>query len=351
MVRSLALWLARRSNTGWIAVRVRTERGIARRCIAACRYNSRTMRLPSRRHFLETALVAPAGLATALHGAESDPFKLAVTTDEIDDDLRVAIPFLKRFGLRYCEIRRLWQKYNTSQPLAKIRAARGMLDDAGIRLAILDTGFFKIRLPASDSVEGAKVLQEQWDLLERAFERADILGTRLIRTFGFTYKRGTKPDPAAYPRIYDLVAESAERAEKNGFRLAVENVGNSFVATSAQCAELLRAVRSPALGLTWDPNNAAGEGDPEPFPAGYESLDAKRIWHVHFRDYRRNAEGDVEWCGVGDGEFDHVGQLRALQRDGYHGSVSLETHFKINGSKADASAYSLERLLKAVKKV
>ena len=309
------------------------------------------MRSSSRRRFLETALVAPTGLATALQAAESDPFKLAVTTDEIDDDLRVAIPFLQRFGLRYCEIRNLWRKYNTSQPLEKIRAARRMLDDAGIRLAILDTGFFKIRLPAADSDDAAKVLQEQWDLLDRAFERADILGTRLIRTFGFTYKRGTQPDPGAYPRIYELIGESAERAEKRGFRLALENVGGSFIATSSQSAGLLRAVRSPALGLTWDPNNAAREGDPEPFPAGYESLDAKRILHVHFRDYRRNAEGEIEWCGVGDGEFDHVGQLRALRRDGYEGSVSLETHFKINGSKADASAYSLKGLLKAVKKV
>lgn len=309
------------------------------------------MRPSSRRHFLETALAAPAGLTTALHGGEADPFKLAVTTDEIDEDLRVAIPFLKRFGLRYCEIRNLWHKYNTSQPLEKIRAARRMLDDAGIQLAVLDTGFFKIRLPAADSDDAAKVLQEQWDLLNRAFERADVLGTRLIRTFGFTYKRGTQPDPGAYPRIYELVGESAERAETSGFRLALENVGGSFIATSSQSAALLRAVRSPALGLTWDPNNAAREGDPEPFPAGYDSLDAKRIWHVHVRDYRRNAEGEVEWCGIGDGEFDHVGQLRALRRDGYRGSVSLETHFKINGSKADASAYSLERLLKAVKKV
>lgn len=309
------------------------------------------MKQSSRRRFLEAALAVPTGLSAASRGAESDPFKLAVTTDEIDDDLREAIRFLERFGLRYCEIRNLWQKYNTSQPLAKIRAARQMLDDAGIRLAVLDTGFFKIRLPAAGSDEAVKVLQEQWDLLDRAFERADILGTRLIRTFGFTYKRGTKPDPGAYSRIYELVAESAERAEKSGFQLALENVGGSYIATSAQSAALLRAVPSPALGLTWDPNNAAREGDPEPFPAGYDSLDAKRIWHVHVRDYRRNAEGEIEWCGVGDGEFDHVGQLRALQRDGYRGSVSLETHFKINGSKADASAYSLERLLKAVEKV
>ncbi len=226
-----------------------------------------------------------------------------------------------------------------------------MLEDAGIRLAILDTSFFKVPLPAFDSVAGSRALSAQWELLDRAFERAAILGTRLIRTFAFTYKGDQGPDPSAYPRIYDLVEDSSARARAAGFRLAVENVAGSYVATAAQSAELLRAVRSPALGLTWDPSNSARAGDPEPFPAGYESLDPSRIWHVHVRDYRRTSDGSVEWCGVGDGEFDHVGQLRALLRDGYEGVVSLETHYRLRGSKAEASEHSLKGLLQAVKQV
>ena len=278
-------------------------------------------------------------------------FRLAVTTDEIDDDLAVALDFLRRRELRYCEIRRLWGRYNTSLPLNRIREARTMLDDVGIRLAILDTSFFKVPLPAPDSLEGSGKLRAQWDLLDRAFERADVFGTRLIRTFAFTYKRDEGPDPTAYRRIYDLVAESAARARSAGFLLAVENVAGSYVATAAQSADLLQAVQSPALGLTWDPNNSARAGDPEPFPHGYESLEAGRIWHVHVRDYRRSVDGEFEWCGVGDGEFDHVGQLRALLQDGYEGVVSLETHYQLNGSKAEASAHSLKGLLRAVKQV
>ena len=306
------------------------------------------MRLPSRRAILESVATAlPFSLATALQGADPSRFKLAVTTDEIDEDLEKAIAFLKRYGLEHCEIRNLWNRYNTSLPLDRIREARKMLDGAGIRLAILDTGFFKTRLP----VAGSGGLQEQWDLLDRAFERADALGTRLIRTFAFTYKRDTRPDSAAYPQIYELVEEAAARAARQGFQLAIENVAGSYVATAADAAQLLRAIRSPALGLTWDPNNSARAGDPEPFPAGYGTLDAKRIWHVHFRDYRRNADGAVEWCGVGDGEFDHLGQLKALVSDGYSGAVSLETHYTINGSKTAASAHSLEGLLKAIKQV
>ena len=293
----------------------------------------------------------PISLAARPAVAGSAKVRLAVTTDEIDDDLAVAIEFLKRHGLRHCEIRGLWGKYNTSQPLDRIREARSMLDDAGIELAVLDTGFFKVPLPDANSAEGAKALEKQWALLDRAFERATVFGTRLIRTFAFTHKRDETPSPGAYPRIYELVNESARRAHEAGFQLAVENVGRSYVATAAHSAALLKAVRSPALGLTWDPNNSAQSGDPEPFPAGYRALDISRIWHVHLRDYRRTSDGSVEWCGVGDGEFDHVGQMKALIQDGYEGIFSLETHYTIDGSKSAASEYSLKGLLRAAERV
>lgn len=305
----------------------------------------------SRREFVGSGSAVSAGLASALAKDPSSRIRLAVTTDEIDDDLQFALDFLGRHGLDYCEIRHLWGKYNTSLPIEKIRHAKTLLKDAGIRLAILDTGFFKVPLPDSNSADGAKALKKQWDLLDRAFERAELLDTRLIRTFAFTYPRGGQPDPAAYPRVFELVGESAERAHRAGFRLAVENVAGSYVETAAHAAEMLAQVRSPGLGLTWDPNNSARAGDDEPFPAGYESLDSSRIFHVHVRDYRRTSEGELEWCGVGDGEFDHVGQFRALLNDGYDGVVSLETHYTIQGSKAAASEHSLKGLQAAVRRV
>jgi L-ribulose-5-phosphate 3-epimerase len=291
------------------------------------------------------ALVASLTALAAARGADAVKVKIAITTDEVDEDLAVALAFAKRFKLRWVEIRNLFGRYNTAQPADKIRQARRMLDDAGVKLAILDTGFFKIPPPDSKTLAG------QWELLDKAFENAQILGTDLIRIFAFTYPKGGRPDPAQYPRIYDLVAEATAKARKAGFRFALENVGGSYVGVAAHAAKLLAAVQDPALGLTWDPNNSAGERDPEPFPAGYKKLDPNRIYHVHLRDYRRKPDGGAEWCGVGDGEFDHVGQIRAMLQDGYRGVFSLETHFQIDGSKAKASEYSMTRLLELVGKV
>lgn len=305
------------------------------------------MRSVTRRSVLGAAALG--GLASRLPAARLSDFKLGITTDEVDDDLGVAIEFIKRFGLIYAEIRGLWGKYNTSQPLEKIRHAKRLLDESNIAVCILDTGFFKVQLPP-ETAEGNKKLDEQWALLDRAMERAKIFGTDKIRTFAFQYAKGAKPDVSLYPRISELLKEATRRAKKRGFRLAIENVGGNHVSTAAQLAKMMDLVQDDAFGAIWEPNNSVREGGTG-FPEGYRLIDPKRIFHVHLRDFCKMPSGKYEWCGVGQGEFDHVGQLRALLKDGYTETLSLETHFKIDGSKAKASEFSMKALLAAIKKV
>jgi sugar phosphate isomerase/epimerase len=298
--------------------------------------------MATRRDFLATALA----LAPALRAVPLASFKLGVTTDEIDEGLLTALRFLREFGLEWAEVRSVWGKYADLQPLEKVKEARALMDEHRIKTSMLSTSFFKIPLPS----DGSPVLDQQWKHLEGAFERAEILGTKKIRTFAFTYRVSEKPDPAVYPRIYELVAESARRARKRGFQLALENVGGSYVWTAADAAKLLAAVKDDGLALNWDPNNAAEKGE-HPFPEGYKLLDPARIVHVHLRDFRHNKDGKVEWCAVGEGEFDNLGQIRALLKDGYKNTWTLETHWRPPQGKAYASRTSLTALLKVVAQV
>ena len=300
----------------------------------------------NRRVFLSVATVA--ALAKALPAAYLSDFKLGVTTDEIDDDLLTAIEFLKRFGLEYAEIRNLWGKYNTSQPVEKIRHARTLLDQHSIKTCILDTSFFKVPLPP-ESAEGNRALDKQWAVLDRAMERATILGTGKIRTFAFTYPRNGQADPSHYPRIYELLREAARRAKAGNFRLALENVGRSYVSTASELAAALKAVQDDSFGAIWEPNNSARSGG-RSFPEGYHMIDTARIFHIHLRDYCRVASGKYEWCGVSEGEFDHVGHFSALLKDGYKETLSLETHYRRDGSKMKASEFSMRGLLKAIER-
>lgn len=283
-----------------------------------------------------------------LSALELSKIQLGVTTDEIDDDVVTASQFLKEFHLRFAEVRMIWGKYNTVQPLEKIRECKSIFDAHGIRTSVLGTAFFKIPLPP-DTPQGRAVLDNQWSLLDGAMERAKILGTDKIRTFAFTYEKGQTPTAKDWERIYELERESARRAKARGFRLAIENVGGSYVSTGAEAAQLLRHVKEENIGLTWDPNNAGASGE-KSFPEGYKKLDAARILHVHLRDYRyQNGRG--EWTAVGEGEMDNLGQIRALLRDEYKGSFTLETHYKSPQGKAHASRTSLTALLQVIERV
>jgi sugar phosphate isomerase/epimerase len=287
-------------------------------------------------------------LAGRLRALPLSQIKLGVTTDEIDDDVLTAVKFLREYGLGWAEVRNIWGKYNTEQPMEKIGEARAIFDQNGIKVSIDSTAFFRIPLP-SESAEGQRTLDEQWALLNASMERARAFGTQKLRVFAFMLSGAGNPSEKSYARIYELLSEAARRAKAGGFRLAVENLGGGCVATGAQAGEMLKRVKEDNVGLTWDPNNAGQSGE-QAFPDGYRKLDPSRIFHVHLRDYKHE-DGKVVWTAVGDGEFDNLGQIRALLKDGYKETFTLETHWRDPKGKAYSSATSLKALLKVIERV
>ncbi len=302
----------------------------------------------NRRRFLVAASAFPLGWNAAF-AATLQLVRLGVVTDEIDEDVETAARFLHGFGVGWADVRSIWGRYNTSLPVERVREARTILDANQVKTAVLGTAFFRGQLP-TETPEGQAALDKEWALLDAAIERAHILGTDCLRTFAFTFKEGETPGANALPRIYELLGEAARRARKGGVRLAIENLEGSYVLRAATAAQLLNHVQDDAIGLTWDPNNAGKDGEIS-FPDGYRLLDPARIFHVHLRDYRHTPGGKVEWCAVGDGEFDNLGQMRALLKSGYKGAFTLETHYKHPDGKAAATRVSLTALLKLVERL
>jgi L-ribulose-5-phosphate 3-epimerase len=300
--------------------------------------------MTTRRELLAAASMA--AVARSLRALPLAEIKLGILTDEIDDDVLTAARFLQERNLKWAEIRNIWGPYNTSQPMEKVREANKILDDHGIRVSIEGTGFFKIPLPA-DTPEGQKALDKQWDLLNSAMERAKAFGTDKIRVFTFMLGRGEQKSEKSYARIWELTREAAKRAK--GFRLSVENIGGGHVSTGAEAALMFKNVKEDNIGLTWDPNNA-GESGEQSFPDGYRKLDPARIFHVHLRDFKHQ-DGKVVWTKVGDGEFDNLGQIRALLKDGYKGTFTLETHWRDPKGKTYSTEQSIKALLDVVAKV
>jgi sugar phosphate isomerase/epimerase len=295
-------------------------------------------------------LLAGSAAAVFAHRLAAMPLaniKLGITTDEIDDDVRIASRFLKEHGLKWAEVRNIWGPYNTSQPMEKIREACKIFDENGIRVSIEGTGFFKIPLPP-EGPQGQAILDQQWALLDSAMERAKAFGTDKLRVFTFMLNKGETPSDRSNARIDELIREAARRAK--GYRLAVENIGGGHVWSGAQSGEFLKRVKESNVGMTWDPNNAAESGE-KSFPDGYRKLDPARIFHVHLRDFKHQADGRVVWTAVGEGEFDNLGQIRALLKDGYKETFTLETHWRDPKGKMYSTETSLRALLKVIEAV
>ena len=86
------------------------------------------------------------------------PWKLGLITDEADPDLsHVLSSFYPKYGLKWAEIRNLKldgkskYAYMAATP-AQLKETRKMLDDAGIKMSVLDTAVYKINLPGTKSV-------------------------------------------------------------------------------------------------------------------------------------------------------------------------------------------------------
>src|SRR5437016_3742901 len=115
-------------------------------------------------------------------------FKLGITTDEVSQDLEIALKFAQEFDLKWVELRHLWNRYVTEVSLQDLKRARSLLAKYQIKVSVLDTSLYKCTLPGTKTVGQNKddyPFQEQAALLKRAMERSELLETRFIRVFSF----------------------------------------------------------------------------------------------------------------------------------------------------------------------
>jgi len=302
-----------------------------------------------------------AGGATALllsgiptRAANLSQFKLVVITDEVTQDFEKALVWAKSFGLGWVELRFVWNKYVTEFKPDEVKRAKELLAKHGMRVSVVDSPYFKTLLPGTSSKfnEGKKDPMQsdfgrQGEVLEKAIARATDFGTDKVRIFSFL----RVPEPkTVFDRVAEELSKTAKIAEREEIRLMLENEFSCNVATGVESAGMLKAVKSPALGLNWDPGNAYAAGELQPYPDGYEALDKKRIWHVHLKDAAPNPKGgEAIWEPIGGGKIDYLGQFRALLKDGYQGTMSLETHYLNAAKDKEASSReSMDGLLKVI---
>ncbi len=283
------------------------------------------------------------------------PFKLGIITDEISDDLGQALDFISKHSLPYCELRDLWKNNLMNAPRADLDRAKKLIADHHLHVSDLASPLFKYNLPEipapPEQVDqfGANFSDQDTErLLQKSFELAHFFGTKKVRIFSYLRVRSEDAEKV-YPLVRDRLAKAAETARKNGITLVLENEATCNVGTGKELGRILRDVNSPNLRGNWDPGNAVVLNE-IPYPDGYKEVRGLFV-HMHAKDAQRDpATKRLTWVPVGDGIVDWRGQIKALRKDNYQGTLSLETHYRRpDGNKEESTRESLQGLLKVIK--
>jgi L-ribulose-5-phosphate 3-epimerase len=300
-------------------------------------------------------LLKRASAAAAKDAKGSCPFRLAVINDEITPDFEKACQIASQdFGLHWIELRSMWKKTVTELNPQEIADSQKILAKYNLKVTDIASPLFKVDWPgAPHSAERAKhgpntdvAGKEQDALLERCISVAKAFGTDRIRCFDYWRLDDQKPYRAA---INAKLQRAAERCAKDGMILLLENEMACNTATGEESAAVLKAVPNKNFMLNWDPGNAAALMT-TPYPDGYKLLPKNRIGHCHCKDVTYTPEHKYEWAPVGGGVIDWVGQIQALQRDGFHFGLSLETHWHGGGTPEASTRISMEGLKKTLVK-
>jgi L-ribulose-5-phosphate 3-epimerase len=295
-----------------------------------------------------SALASP--LAVRNMDAAACPFRLAVINDEITQDFEKACGIVAgEFGLQWIELRSMWDKNVTALNAKELEDARKILAEHKLGVTDIASPLFKTDWPGAprsplsetrDQFHADFDANAQDKLLEHCVSLAHFFATDRIRCFDFWRLDDVKPYRAA---INAKLQQAAVRCAKDKLILLLENEMACNTATGEESAAVLHAVPNQNFMLNWDPGNAAAIGS-TPYPDGYKLLPKERIGHCHCKDVVRKADGKYDWAPVGGGIVDWVGQLQALQHDGFRYGLSLETHWQGGGTPEASTRVSMAGL-------
>ncbi|MFE1877756.1 sugar phosphate isomerase/epimerase family protein [Streptomyces sp. NPDC059496] len=241
--------------------------------------------------------------------------KLAIISDEVDQDLERAAAETVRQGFGGLEIRSVGGTPPHLMDDAQLSAVRDTVSHHGLAVAGFDPPALKCALPRTDA-EFTAVR----DLLADSIRRAGLLGAPFVRIF--TFFREADPDPKGAAKAAREVLDGLSRGD---VPLLVETGTRTNSPTMRHTLEFLDALGDDTLGVLWDPGNSVFSGwDPAPFPEDY-AAGREHIRHVHVKD----PDGRAGYVRLGDGDLPWREILSALAADGYEGWLSLETHWRI----------------------
>jgi L-ribulose-5-phosphate 3-epimerase len=312
----------------------------------------------SRRAFLGgVAVTSAATVFPKLSGAADfghSAFRIAVINDEISQDFERACAVAAEFGMKWIELRGMWNKNIIDLDTKQIADSQQLLKKYDLRVTDIASPLFKVDWPGApkskfspkrDQFNAHYGFDQQDEVLEKSVELAKAFKTDRVRCFDFWRLDDPKPHRG---EINERLRKASEKAGKQDVILVLENEPACNTGTGKEAAEVLTAVQHPSFMLNWDPGNAAALGE-IPYPNGYDLLPKARIGHCHCKNAVKNGD-KYDWAPVGTGIVDWVGQFKALKKDAYGFAVSLETHWRGAGTPEESTRQSWAGMKNALRK-
>jgi len=264
-------------------------------------------------------------------------FKIAAFGDEIDNDIEKQAQVFNEEDIRHLELRVWGDATLVELSRDEQKRMKDVIDEHNISVADIASPIGKVFI--------ADDFEEQFDLLRKYVDAAELFETNMIRVFSY-YCPQDRPPEEFSDEVIGRMRRKAEYAAEKGIILIMENERWLYGNIGDRCLKILKAVDSPSLRLAFDPQNFLAEGE-MPFTENFEKL-ADYIAHVHIKDGKLNEPDTFVYAGEGDGQLREL--LRELKKRDYQGFLSLEPHLGIFGETDQEECVSLFReAIKALK--
>ena len=209
---------------------------------------------------------------------------------------------------------------STDEELLSIKA---YAEELGIRIPSLSSGLcWTDSLTADDPAER----QRAFDMVARQLYCAKMIGAETILVIPgtvsveFVPEWSVVPYDVVYERALEQIKKLAPIAESCGVQIGLENVWNKFLLSPLEMRQFIDAVGSDYVGAYFDTGNVVYSG----YPEQWIRILGKRIFKVHFKDYRRNPGGLNAFVDLLAGDVDWRAVRQAFADVGYEGWAAGE---------------------------
>jgi 3-dehydroshikimate dehydratase len=244
-------------------------------------------------------------------------FVLSAFADEISPELSTQLDVLAACGLRYLELRSVWNTNVLDLTPTQRQELQRQLTDRGFRLSAIGSPIGKVKISDPWPV--------QLDRFKVALERALEFSTPRLRLFSFYPADPARSWDEHRAEVLRRLHQFAELADQARVTLLHENEHRIYGEDPVRVRDLLQAIDHPRLRAVYDPGNYVHGGfDP------WQAWELTRPWtvHLHIKDWVTGHP--YGWlAGAGQGRIAEV--LADAAARGYHGFATLEPHLRGGG--------------------